>query len=239
MRKQAAIVTLGVVASLGYLAARARADVPTATEVPLRYAGRLTDDAGAPAPNEPVTVALFAAPMGGSPLCSGTATTAADGSFLAELSIGADCATATQGAATWVQVSTPSGPLPRVRLGSVPYALEALRIPRSEFFVDSSASAERVERFLMGGTCSNAMCPPESQSLGIQSVTRSALGTYQVSFMPSTFATKPTCSVAWRGNQGFTTVEPISPTLVEIHTTSDGVAATDADLGILCMGARP
>jgi hypothetical protein len=134
------------------------------------YQGRLTDPSGAPLSGSfPMEFRLFDVPEAGSPLLTDAQTvTAADGLYVAHLGLGALTAGtewrpegvfANHGE-TWLEVAVAGETLsPRMRLASVPYALNSRslggRFPAS--FLDVSGSLQsKAGGLLLGGPLSAA-----------------------------------------------------------------------------------
>jgi hypothetical protein len=121
-----ALLTVCVVA---YLIGRARAGIPTTT--PLYYSGLLEDANGPVSDTKAITVSLFDAATAGSSVCapspSGampTKTQVVAGRF--RIALDPSCATALQSKAdVWIEVNVEGQPLPRSKIGAVPYALSA------------------------------------------------------------------------------------------------------------------
>lgn len=99
------------------------------TESPLTWAGVITDKSGKPYPNTvDVSVAFYSQASGGTAVCQSGAVKAEAGSGRFSVTLPKDCATAVHGNANlWSEVT--AGPnkeaLPRMKVGAVPYALEA------------------------------------------------------------------------------------------------------------------
>lgn len=130
--------------------------VPT---TPLTYAGFLQED-GSPADgNVTMSFALYGSASGGSPTCSvGPLLVNVQGGRFA-VDLGADCRAALQDSPDqWVETSVGGGALPRVKVGSVPYAIEAERA--STLSVDC-AVGEVLTKTATGWGCGVAAAPAQ------------------------------------------------------------------------------
>jgi hypothetical protein len=122
------VSALAVGASLVYVIGRARAaGIPTIAPV-MTYSGTLTDANGTPLTgSKNIQVQLWVQQSGGAtPVCqtSSTAQTLIAGSF--QIPLPDTCVAAVHAnAELWAEVSVDGGPLPRTKIGAVPYALEA------------------------------------------------------------------------------------------------------------------
>jgi hypothetical protein len=122
------ITALVVAATAGYVVARAHAAGVPMTAPVMTYSGTLTDTTGAPLPgSKNISIQLWDVATGGStPLCvtPSAMETLIAGAF--QIVLPDPCVAAVHShAEIWLEVSVDGAPLPRTKLGAVPYALEA------------------------------------------------------------------------------------------------------------------
>jgi hypothetical protein len=122
------VSALAAGASLVYVIGRARAAGVPSTPPVMTYSGTLTDASGTPLTGtKNVQVQLWAQASGGStPVCltPSTAQALVGGSF--QIPLPDTCTAAVHAnAELWAEVSVDGSPLPRTKIGAVPYALEA------------------------------------------------------------------------------------------------------------------
>lgn len=259
MKLHEALSTVVVVGCVGFTVGTlvARADgIPTTT--PLFYSGIVENDAGPLTGSVPIGLRLFddAVVGGDNELCDVSALqqTLVNGEFRIDVS---DCLDALRdNADVFAEVNVDNVPQPRVKVGALPFAIEAERAStaRGPLRAELDALAEQrvtsafgANGAFVGAAVITAAGTIESSTTGfLASATRNGAQHYILSFQAGVFAQAPICVVTPRGGgAGFVAqLEDIVPVPVGsleyfIYEDQANNLVTTLDSSVICVGARP
>lgn len=105
----------------------------------------------------------------------------------------------------------------------------------------NSAGAERVERLYVAASCTSSPCTIASQSGSwVSSVSRSAVGTYQVNLSAGMFASPPSCSAQSVDNNRviYLYSPPTTSNVFVAGTVGTTSALADVGFHLICQGPR-
>ena len=218
------------------------------TTNPLYFAGMLTEDGVPVDATRDITVALYSVSEGGAPECSWTQAEVlvVQGRFRVNLQDAACAAAVAQYPDLWVQVLVGDVPLPRTKLGAVPYASEANHAVEA---TSATAAIGALEERL---TAVEDALPKvwvnfDGTSAGIRSghgvsaVRRVGTGEYRVEFA-TPFAMAPSghasyAAAAW-SSRGQTSYGSNGVSSIVVNVVDSGGAPVDGEVMFVALGEQ-